>query len=129
GTSAVPASCWLPRGCCRPACRSAPASCCLCSAPWRRSICCGHISQGSSPRSKACDTSHRLDATDVIDLSVAQGVKKAVLFERQGCEPGELIWSTIYPFSPRFFRCSFSAGSYRIISPENRHICCGGRWG
>jgi len=32
GTSVAPAPCWLPRGCCRPACRSEPASCCRCSA-------------------------------------------------------------------------------------------------
>jgi hypothetical protein len=35
---------------------------------------------------------------DVIDLSVAPGVKKENAVREAGREPGELIWSTIYPF-------------------------------
>ena len=35
---------------------------------------------------------------DVIDLGVAQGVKKENAVREAGREPGELIWSIIYPF-------------------------------
>jgi hypothetical protein len=36
--------------------------------------------------------------SDVIDLSVAQGVVQANAVREAGREPGELIWSTTYPF-------------------------------
>jgi hypothetical protein len=35
---------------------------------------------------------------DVIDLSVAEGVVNENAVREAGREPGELIWSTIYPF-------------------------------
>jgi hypothetical protein len=35
---------------------------------------------------------------DVIDLSVAEGVMKENAVREAGREPGELIWSTTYPF-------------------------------
>jgi hypothetical protein len=35
---------------------------------------------------------------DVIDLGVAQGVKKENAVREAGREPGELIWSTTYLF-------------------------------